>query len=63
MRIYLSVGIGPTDDIAPLQATSAFLGIPLKLSDVGRDGRRWLSIQGDVAEDKLHQIVALVDWR
>ncbi len=62
MRIYLSVGIGPTDDIAPLQAMSALLGIPLRLSDVGGDGRRWLTVQGDIAEDKLHQIVASVDW-
>lgn len=63
MRVYLSVGIGPKEDIAPLEAVSAILRIPLKLRDVGGDGRRWLSVQGDVAEDKLHQIVALVDWR
>ena len=62
MRLYMSVGVGPNDDTAPLQAVSVLLGIPFRLSDVGPDGRRWLSVQGDVADDKLHQIMALVRW-
>lgn len=62
MRVYLSVGIEAYADITPLDALAALTGISIKISEVGSEGRRWLSIQGDVAEDKLHQIVALVNW-